>query len=496
MKQVRENIKTIPKNSIQINTKAILAVGNGIRVLLELFSGSDEYIPDLVLESPTKENIEEILETASYLDWVGKTKNLKLVGRAIQLLPALGLHEESKIEEITLRAYDPEHIAEIFSTENSSVSIGGVKRLFLHGHALQILPKLGIHGESVMVCLELSADRPEHIAEILREDNEIILMEKVRRLELRGYAIQILPKLGIHGESVMEGLILSAYFPEDITEILKERNNSIWVGRVKLLILGNYATQIFPKLRIHEDNVMEVLRLYVEHPEQLTGIFGLENNSICIGKMKRLELRKITQKILPKLRFHEENVMEELELDAYSPKHLTKVLKMNNNTILAGKVKKLNLRSYAIGILPKLRIHEKNVMDELELNADSSKQITEILKTENNSIWIGKVKNLKLRKHALKILSKLKFHEENVMKELVLCADNTRYITEILKMDNNSLWIGKVKNLKLRKHALKILPKLKFHEENVMKELNLKAGSSKQITDILKKENKASCWGR
>ncbi|OIR56828.1 MAG: uncharacterized protein A8A55_2422, partial [Amphiamblys sp. WSBS2006] len=89
MKQIYENIETMPKNNIQAIAKEIHAVENGICVLLKLLDGADGYIPDLLLESPKEECIKEILGTESNLSWVGKVKRLKLTGCAIQILPKI-----------------------------------------------------------------------------------------------------------------------------------------------------------------------------------------------------------------------------------------------------------------------------------------------------------------------------------------------------------------------------------------------------------------------
>ncbi|OIR55745.1 MAG: uncharacterized protein A8A55_3509, partial [Amphiamblys sp. WSBS2006] len=189
--------------------------------------------------------------------------------------------------------------------------------------------------------------------------------------------------------------------------------------------------------------------------------------SIWIGKVKRLKLEGYALGTLPKLKFHEENVMEELKLDADKPEHITEILKEENKNILGwvGKAKNLILNKYAVEALPKLKLHEENEMEFLELRAEYPGEISEILKMDNNSLLIGRVKRLELRWQAVRILPKLKLHEENAVEELALFAGEAE-ISEILKIENSSIWIGKVKRLKLEGYALGTLPKLKFHEEN------------------------------
>ncbi|OIR55763.1 MAG: uncharacterized protein A8A55_3491, partial [Amphiamblys sp. WSBS2006] len=201
-------------------------------------------------------------------------------------------------------------------------------------------------------------------------------------------------------------------------EILKEEINSIWIGKVRKLTLRDCAVNILPKLRIHEENEMEWLVLHVPTGDNIIEIIKKEINNIWIGKVKNLELKDYAVRILPKLRIHEENEMEELWLHALGADNITEILKEEINTIWIGKVRKLTLRDYAAEVLPKLGIHEENVMEELSLSADDTKHLAKILKEEINSIWIGKVRKLTLRDYAVNILPKLRIHEENEMEEL------------------------------------------------------------------------------
>ncbi|OIR56880.1 MAG: uncharacterized protein A8A55_2369, partial [Amphiamblys sp. WSBS2006] len=493
MKQIHENIKTTPKKSIQFSAGGINAKEDGIGVLLKLSGSVDGHVSDLFLESSTKDHIEEILETAGNLIWIGRAKKLTLIGRAIQLLPALGLHEENTTEEISLRVYDHGHIAEILNTENSSVSVGAVKKLSLYDDAIEILPKICFREAGEMESLVLDSDFHDCVAEILKTENNSLWVGKVKCLKLNGHAVQILPKLRIHQENVMEELVLLPDCPENIFGMLGMENKSIWVGKVGWLELKGHAVGIFPKLRIHEENVMEVLELNTDHPEDVAEILKEENNSIWVGKVEKLKLEDYALEILPKLEIHEENVMEELGLEADNLGYITGILEEENNSIWVGKVKRLELYGYTVGILPKLRIHEENVMEELWLYADKTETPIEIHKTENNSIWVGRVKWLKLDEYAVEILPKLRIHEENVMEFLELLTRHPGNITEILKEENNSIWVGRVKVLCPQYYAVQILPKLRIHGENEMEELVLDADKPEHITEILKEEN-GSIW--
>ncbi|OIR55653.1 MAG: uncharacterized protein A8A55_3601, partial [Amphiamblys sp. WSBS2006] len=109
--------------------------------------------------------------------------------------------------------------------------------------------------------------------------------------------------------------------------------------------------------------------------------------------------------------------------------------------------------------------------------------------TRNNSIWIGKVKSLNFRDYTVEILPKLKLHGENVMEEIVLDACRPEHITELLEMENSSIWIGKVESLNLKNYTLGILPKLRLHDENVLEKLDLYGYNPQHIVRINKKRN-------
>ncbi|OIR55677.1 MAG: uncharacterized protein A8A55_3577, partial [Amphiamblys sp. WSBS2006] len=149
-------------------------------------------------------------------------------------------------------------------------------------------------------------------------------------------------------------------------------------------------------------------------------------------------------------------VMEELILHAGNIENVAEILKTENKNILVwiGKMKRLDLRGFAIEILPKLGIHEENAVEELLLYAGEAEYITEILKAENNSIWMGKIKRLELSEYAVEALPKLRIHEENEMEELVLSAYYCVYIIEIRGMENSSIWVGKIKKLELDRCAI------------------------------------------
>ncbi|OIR55614.1 MAG: uncharacterized protein A8A55_3640, partial [Amphiamblys sp. WSBS2006] len=111
-----------------------------------------------------------------------------------------------------------------------------------------------------------------------------------------------------------------------------------------------------------------------------------------------------------------------------------------------------------------------------------------------SSIWLGKVKSLKLYGYAINLLPKLKLHEDNVLGGLWL--DNVlgglwldkefgECVSSILRAKDNSIWPWKVKSLKLEHHAINLLPKLWLHEDNVMEKFELDAEIGEYVFSII-----------
>ncbi|OIR56352.1 MAG: uncharacterized protein A8A55_2904, partial [Amphiamblys sp. WSBS2006] len=210
----------------------------------------------------------------------------------------------------------------------------------------------------------------------------------------------------------MQEIHLNAKYSCHVSTILETEDSSVWVGSTRKLYLEGYAVEILPKLGFHEENVIEEILFSAYSSDQITGILGTENSSIWVGKVKNLVLLEYAIEILPKLKFHEEIEIEELLLSAYSSGQISRILEAKDNSLWVGRVKELYLSGYTMEILPKLRFHEENVIEGLLLSAYCSGQISRILEAEDNSFWMGKAKELYLCDHAVEILPKLRFHEE------------------------------------------------------------------------------------
>ncbi|OIR55641.1 MAG: uncharacterized protein A8A55_3613, partial [Amphiamblys sp. WSBS2006] len=126
-------------------------------------------------------------------------------------------------------------------------------------------------------------------------------------------------------------------------------------------------------------------------------------------------------------------------MGADKKEHVSGIIHAENNSICIGEVKRLELFNYAINALPKLVLHEENEMEGFHLSAEKEEYVSEVILAKNNTIWLGKVKNTKLLDFAVNVLPKLKLHEENEMEEFHLSAEKEEYVSEVIHAENNSI---------------------------------------------------------
>ncbi|OIR55931.1 MAG: uncharacterized protein A8A55_3323, partial [Amphiamblys sp. WSBS2006] len=312
-----------------------------------------------------------------------------------------------------------------------------------------------------------------------------IWLGKVKNMKLEYFAINILPLLKLHEDNVMEELKLDADAENYICSILRAKDNSIWLGKMKNIRLKRLAINLLPKLRLHEDSEIEEFYLYAESGGDVSGILGAGNSSIWLGKVKNLRLNKRAVNLLSKLKLHEDNVMEKFELYAMKEEYVSSILGAGNRSIWLGRVKSLRLEGHAANLLPKLKLHEDSEIEELYLCAWGREYVSEILGAGDRSIWLGRVKSLRLDSYAINLLPKLRLHEDNVMEWLYLDAWEREHISEILVKKDNSIWLRKVKSLTLKGHAVNLLPKLRLHEDSEIEKFYLDTESGGDVSFIL-----------
>ncbi|OIR56614.1 MAG: uncharacterized protein A8A55_2638, partial [Amphiamblys sp. WSBS2006] len=228
-----------------------------------------------------------------------------------------------------------------------------------------------------------------------------------------------------------------------------------------------------------------------EGADQITEIRKTEDRSIWVGKVKSLDLTGYAVEILLKLRFHEENVMEEICLIAMYAGHTAKILGAEDNSIWMGKLKKMSLFWFAVEALPKLKTREKDVMGKIELYAENTDHVEHILGAEDRNISVGKVKELVLVGYAIEILPKLKLYTKREIRKLSLAAEEQDVMERVLRKKNLGILVGRVNKLCLKDFTVKLLPKLRIHEDDRMEKV-LKVRDPEKIAGILGKRKTRS----
>ncbi|OIR57813.1 MAG: uncharacterized protein A8A55_1405, partial [Amphiamblys sp. WSBS2006] len=234
-------------------------------------------------------------------------------------------------------------------------------KLKLEGYYAHLLPRLNIPKEAEIGFLFVQAEEKKHMPETGPGTNTIWL-GKVKEIMLCGYAIFFLPMLELYDENHSAEISLSAPNLEHISELLSMKDKSIRLGKTNEVMLYNYAVDIFHKLVLEEK--MKKVYLNMSGDGGLTDeMLQAKDNSVWLGDIERLVLFRYCVNALPKLRLKDS--MEEIELSATEVSNVYEILKTSDNSIKLWRVKKLVLRGYAINVLPKLVLHEEDGIEEL-----------------------------------------------------------------------------------------------------------------------------------
>ncbi|OIR55635.1 MAG: uncharacterized protein A8A55_3619, partial [Amphiamblys sp. WSBS2006] len=91
----------------------------------------------------------------------------------------------------------------------------------------------------------------------------------------------------------------------DYTAVCKRReyHPRIWIGKMKELYVYYFGIEILPKLKFHEKNVMKKFWIIERGPEEIALFLRREDRSIQMSATDNLETNKITEIIMEKISF-------------------------------------------------------------------------------------------------------------------------------------------------------------------------------------------------
>ncbi|OIR57750.1 MAG: uncharacterized protein A8A55_1484 [Amphiamblys sp. WSBS2006] len=225
-----ENIERMPPSSIGCVLREInLTDTDLINILPKLIISKDCRVEWLWVTASKKEHAGGILKQGQTI-YVGRLKKMWLREYAVGILPQIEVHGDHEVESLDLEASEEKHVAGILAKDRPFY-IGGVKKMLLWDYAVGVVTKMRIHKDCEVERLGLDANRKEHVAAVLGQDQPFCV-GRVKNMSLKGYAVCVVIKMKTHGGSIMESFVLEIC-EEHVLRILEEGDSSIELGRIR-----------------------------------------------------------------------------------------------------------------------------------------------------------------------------------------------------------------------------------------------------------------------
>ncbi|OIR57223.1 MAG: uncharacterized protein A8A55_2020 [Amphiamblys sp. WSBS2006] len=359
-----------------------------VSILSKLRIHKDSMVEKLRLNASEKEHIDPILSQGQ-LFCVGRVKNMSLKNYVVSVLPKTRIHEGYEVEWLWLNTSKEEHIAEILS-QDQPFCIGRAKNMLVSGYAVSVLPKLLIHKDQEIEFLKLVASKEEHVSTILAQDQKFCV-GRVKKMKFEEYAVFVFLKMKETREN-LESLVLSINGDELWRKMqgeLKEENTVICIEEVGKLTLKGHAVNILPALKTKREMDRFVLDANTE--DQISEVLAEKYKGVSFEGIKGFGLSGSTMNLLPKMRIGEDCEIETYNLFAQEERQVSHVLGKEDRSIATGRVKNMELLWYAVCVIPKLRIHEDNIMESFVLDA-GKRDFSRILEEGDSSIELGRIR--------------------------------------------------------------------------------------------------------
>lgn len=220
--------------------------------------------------------------------------------------------------------------------------------------------------------------------------------------------------------------------------LLKENNIISFVCFIEREIETCYLEKFFM--------FFQKIDLYCNKKKYIQSI--IENREfICTEKVKELYLREYSLNLLSNLKVSKESCGIVLFIESLSEECVLDFLKKKNRSFVIKKeIVKLVFYSYAIEILPKIRILEENCLECLEFYEENKRTKKLLDGYEENSIVFGKTKILVLWYYAIEMIRKLCFSQfSNLSLKLFYFEKDLKSIFDF----NKKIFISNVKEISL-----------------------------------------------
>ncbi|OIR57035.1 MAG: uncharacterized protein A8A55_2213 [Amphiamblys sp. WSBS2006] len=254
-----------------------------VNVLPKLQIPEDGELRELLLKTEQDEYVAGIPAYGQEIP-IGGIQKITLKDYAVSVLPKLQIPEDGELRELLLKTEQDEHVAGILEQK---IPIGGIQKIELERYAVGVLPKLEILEDGWLRELGMAAWKTEHVEPIL-EQRKKIPIGGIQKIKLRDYAVGVLLKLQIQGDGGLRELEMAAWRSEYVASILAHEQ-MIRIGGIQKITLKDYTVNVLPKLEIQEDSVLEelVLGTWKDRREyQLAEILSVEDESINVWDVK------------------------------------------------------------------------------------------------------------------------------------------------------------------------------------------------------------------
>ncbi|OIR56841.1 MAG: uncharacterized protein A8A55_2409 [Amphiamblys sp. WSBS2006] len=361
--------------------------------------------------------------------------------------------------------------------EKTNVLVTGTISLFGRTNSNCIIERLETDTEKFSVAESnfMNIANKTHFLEQIKklEPNSIICDVETVHV-VRSSIFHVLSKLKEKPERVPG----EAYFDLTVNENMYSEEEihtkDIYIGKVNKMNLFNHALGVLPKLNLPDDNVMHTLWLEAEEEKYTLPLKDVPNNSIWIGKLSHLFLDKYTVNLLSLLRISEESYFEILTIFGEKRAYASRVLEVEDNSIVVGRVGRLFLNGHTCNFITKFKLQKNNSFGELNLHAEDAESVSQITSAKNTSIYVGKVSVLRLDKYAIVALTKIKLDSDNIMVEFRARDVSPEMTGELLRVPTRSVCLGRVvEKILLESSVIEILVKVKIHKENVLKNFEI-----------------------
>ncbi|OIR56464.1 MAG: uncharacterized protein A8A55_2789 [Amphiamblys sp. WSBS2006] len=249
----------------------------------------------LCLAATRREHVVEVFAQENPF-CVGGVKIMWLWDYAVGVITKMSL-EDCGVEDLRLTASEEAHVAEVLKKENP-FCVGRVRKICFEDYAVGVITKMSLEDCGVED-LRLTASEEAHVAEVLKQENPFCV-GRVRKICFEDYAVGVITKMSPE-DCEIEDLRLYAPRKEHVAAVLKQKE-SFCVWRVKNMALEGYAGNVITKMIFHEDNTMEGFVLD-GNKDQLSRILRRRDNSIDIGRIRLDGFRVPEREVRRKLRY-------------------------------------------------------------------------------------------------------------------------------------------------------------------------------------------------